>query len=81
VEIVKVNDVHVALGIKLPNVFFKLLYVEVWRNAFHNDMDALLEDRDGGKHNDDREQVSADGVTVPEVRPEVNNCGGNNNAD
>jgi hypothetical protein len=80
VEIVKINYVHVSFGVERPNVFFKLFDIEVWRHTFHNDMDALFEDGDSGEHDDDREQVSANGVTIPEVRPEVNNCGGNNNA-
>merc|ERR1711957_1041980 len=77
-EIVHLDNV-LRVGFHQGSV--ELFDVHFVRGSLHHDAKAFLEDRDGGDRHDDREDIGADGVSVPEVGPDVDDDGRDNNAD
>merc|ERR1711957_513999 len=77
-EIVHLDNV-LRVGFHQGSV--ELFDVHFVRGSLHHDAKAFLEDRDGCDRHDDREDIGADGVSVPEVGPDVDDDGSDNNAD
>mmetsp|Transcript_24399 Transcript_24399/g.32661 ORF Transcript_24399/g.32661 Transcript_24399/m.32661 type:complete len:316 (+) Transcript_24399:248-1195(+) len=72
VEVVDVDDVVAA---RLVNVLAHLLDVDGLGGALHHDDDNVLDNWDSRAEDDDREEVRAEGVRVPECREEVDDRG------
>lgn len=68
--------VHNVCLILFPDILLKFRGVNVFRRAFHHDVNAVLQSRVWGKQNHNSESVSTDGVAPPEIRSEVNYGGG-----
>ena len=78
VEIVHLGDV---LGVGCHDGLVELFDVDFVRGSLHHNSEALLEDGKCSYGHDDREDVGADGISVPECGPDVDNDGGNNDTD
>jgi hypothetical protein len=70
-HVVEVNDVALVL---LPDVLLKVVSVNIFRRALHENHQAVFDSWVGGKENHDSKAVSADRVKPPEVWAEVDHC-------
>ena len=78
VQIVQVNDVIATL---VSNVLSELFNVDLLGCTLHHDSNNVLNDGNGREQNNEREQVCAKWVSIPILREEIDNYGGDDHSN
>lgn len=78
---VQVVDSNVLLSVAIHEGLSEFFDVDSFWNTFHHNFDACLDDWNGGEHDDDGEEVSAEWVEPPQIWEEVDDKGSDNDSN